>query len=30
MEIDIKPTEKQELAWDALRDKVIKYIGFGE
>lgn len=26
----IKPTEKQDLAWEALQDKVIKYVGFGE
>ena len=25
----IIPTEKQDLAWEALKDKVIKYIGFG-
>jgi len=25
----ISPTIKQELAWNALKDEVIKYVGFG-
>lgn len=29
MNADIRPTVKQDLAWDALKDKVIKYLGFG-
>ena len=25
----IKPTVKQDLAWEALKSKKIKYVGFG-